>query len=1004
MEGRVLVVSMFSPYTVDIADDHPTSGHRRRPSTQVVRRLSIRNKGRKKFSTEAQLNLGKTFSQSLRAQGYSNKTDLLPQSTKEKAFGSPQEVPVRNLSDFAKPVAGPTALASAADLFGNNRQALTSDSGIPPLTLELGQSATSLMYSKQTTMRTAFKGSFRQDAVSGKAMTANFPAEPAEHIRSYSVPGPLPQRYDTDTAGSGATSVPSGKDGVQPFTIDLLNIGNIGLFNAINACPRTARNRLFVGTLGVSTDHVNKPTRHAIASRLHQNYDTFPVFVTDQEMEGHYNQFCKQALWPMFHYILPEYPKSMGWEHEAWEACLAVNRKFAEAIVRVYREGDIIWVNDYHLMLLPSMLRQQLPNCKIGFFLHVPFPSSEIFRCLHVRKLILSGLLMGAGLIGFQTYSFARHFIHTCSRILSYDTSPKGIHLPGSDVSVGIFPIGIDPDALKAKKNKLEVQEMAAFLREKYAGKKVIIGRDKLDHVKGVRQKLLAFENFLVRYPEWHGKVVLIQIALSTTEKNELQTHVSDVVGRINSRFGSISYQPVVFLHQDIPFDQYLALLTFADAFISTSLRDGMNLTSHEYIICQEHSHNPLIISEFAGTYGLLGAAAIRVNPWDVTETAEAMLEALTMSEEERTVRWRELYRHVTTNTARSWVESFLDDLDKAYGDIYDRHDTILPQLKSDQLLPTYQQAQQRLLLFHYGGGLISAEHQPGAVQSDPEVTTVRHMLTRLTSDLHNIVYVLSGRTVQALQGHLGDLDDLGLIAENGCFIKHPHRQDWENRTQPQDIAQWQEPVLEILRYYMERTPGSWIEKKDVALVWHYNNVDNEAYGDWQAGECKNHIEDAVAASYPIHVLSGDKSLEVTTNDSSKALAVQRILDTAHCAKVDFILAVGNDRGDEEVFRLVQRHPHHPHHTTSLSLKSSSPTVPADFPATVPSQTSSPPSCGIGLSPTSITSSHSDDGGIIPTVFTCVVGNPHIKAQYHAVDTQAVIECLQNLTKESPSH
>ncbi|RKP33840.1 glycosyltransferase family 20 protein, partial [Dimargaris cristalligena] len=655
--------------------------------------------------------------------------------------------------------------------------------------------------------------------------------------------------------------------------------GNIGLFNAINASPRTATNRLFVGTLGIETDDWDRATRHAVSDTLYRRYDTFPVYTTSKEIDGHYNQFCKQALWPMFHYMLPEYPTSMGWEHDAWEACLAVHRRFAEAIVEVYQENDIIWVNDYHLILLPAMLRQRLPNAKIGFFLHVPFPSSEIFRCLHVRKEILRGLVR-ADLIGFQTFSFARHFTHTCSRILSYETSPKGIHLPNSDVAVGIYPIGIDPEVLKAKKNQPQVQEMAQFLREKYAGKKVIIGRDKLDHVKGVRQKLLAFENFLVRYPEWRGRVVLIQIALSTAEHNEIQSHVSDVVARINSRFGSISYQPVVFLHQDIPFDQYLALLTFADVFINTSLRDGMNLTSHEYIICQEQTHNPLIISEFAGTYGLLGVAAIRVNPWDVTETAEAMLEALTMGQEERSVRWSELYRHVTTTTSRSWVDGFLTDVEKAHGDIYTRYDKALPRLDEStiyqQLLPTYLSATHRLFLLNYDGVLVPYQATPNAtVLVTP---ALRDCLCRLTADPRNLVYILSGRTKASLETQLAGIPHLGLMAEHGCFTKPPSCAGWEDYVQSSDLT-WHEPVMEILEYYLERTPGSWIEKKDVAVVWHYYNCENPSYGAWQAGECQNHIEDSLAPTYPIHVIRGSKCIEVTLKGMTAATAVQRILD-----------------------------------------------------------------------------------------------------------------------------
>lgn len=349
------------------------------------------------------------------------------------------------------------------------------------------------------------------------------------------------------------------------------------------------------------------------------------------------------------HYILPDYPRHEVDEQSYWKHYVSVNEKFAAALVEQYKPNDIIWINDYHLLLVPQLVRQKLPNAVIAFFLHIPFPSSEVFRCLHVRKQLLEGLL-GADLLGFQTYSYARHFLQTTARILAIESTPKGILLENTVVSIGIFPIGIDTRALNERRQQVEVQQMAEMLQEKYQGKRVIVGRDKLDPIKGVRQKLLAFELFLNKYPEWRGKVVLVQVATSTTDHLDLQRQVSDLVGRINSRFGSIEYIPVVYLQQDISFSHYLALLTIADACLITSVRDGMNLTSHEYVVCQEHNHSPLIISEFTGTYGSFGAA-LRINPWHYKEVANAINEALTMSTEERIRTHKELFRHVTSNT-----------------------------------------------------------------------------------------------------------------------------------------------------------------------------------------------------------------------------------------------------------------------------------------------------------------------------------------------------------------
>ncbi|KAF8918805.1 hypothetical protein BGZ58_004759, partial [Dissophora ornata] len=357
-------------------------------------------------------------------------------------------------------------------------------------------------------------------------------------------------------------------------------------------------------------------------------------------------------LWPIFHYVLPDNLRSKGYEDGSWKHYVAVNRAFADMIVENYMQGDTI------------------------------------------RKEVLEGLL-GADLVGFQTYSFARHFLQTCSRLLAVETNPKGIQLENTTVNVGIFPIGIDTKSLNVKRQDPEVTKWAEMLKEKYAGMKLVVARDKLDYIKGVRQKMLAFERFLNLYPEYQGKIVLIQVALSTSEQNEVQGQVSDVVTRINSRFSDLSYQPIVFLRQDITFSQYLGLLTVADLCLITSLRDGMNLTAHEYVVCQEEQKNPLVLSEFAGTYGSLGAC-LRVNPWNYTEVATAIHDALEMKEDEKVARWNELRKHVCTNTAQFWAQGFVSELVKVHSDVQRRYSIHIPLLDMAVVLPQYQAAKRR--------------------------------------------------------------------------------------------------------------------------------------------------------------------------------------------------------------------------------------------------------------------------------------------------------------------
>ncbi|KAJ3125336.1 hypothetical protein HK098_000343 [Nowakowskiella sp. JEL0407] len=741
------------------------------------------------------------------------------------------------------------------------------------------------------------------------------------HTLSVQVPGaPLKPRSST-TAKSPTNSAISG-DPVY-WHIEPSSLGNIGLQNAVNSVTHRMNRRLWVGTLGTSTEGYSDEMKHRLQQKMLGEYDSVTVFVDDEEREGHYNEFCKQVLWKPFHYQLSDYPKSKAFEERAWRHYVSVNQKFANVIASIHQPGDVVWVNDYHLMLVPAMVRQLVPNAMIGFFLHIPFPSSEVFRCLHVRKQILEGML-GADLIGFQTYSFMRHFLMTCTRLLALESTPKGIQLDNTVVSVGIFPIGINLSTLNEKRNNPEVAEIITSLKLRYAGKSLIIGRDKNDSIKGVRQKMLSFEKFLSLHPEWLGRVVLIQVALSTTDSNENEANVTEVVARINRRFGTIEYSPVVYLHQDISFAHYLALLTIADACLITSLRDGMNLTSHEYVACQQEKKSPLVISEFAGTYGSFGAA-IRVNPWDTREVADAIHEALTMSEEDKQYHWNELYNYITTtNTAQAWVDSFVNEVCKVHETLQQHIASSLPPLPFTMVEHEYANAGKRILFLDHDGTL--------APIGSPMANNIYEVLITLAADPKNVVYLMSGRTKDSLEV-FRNIPNVGLCAENGCFVKFANKTRWESMLPETDLS-WKKKVLEVFEYYTDRTPGSFIEQKDCSVVWHYGLADLN-FVSWQAAECQNHIEQSLSPTYPIHTLAKRKRVEVMPRNANKGIAIRKILghhqnllkrsnsksksheytqhqissDSLQSGKdlFDFILAVGDDRADEYMFEYLAK-------------------------------------------------------------------------------------------------
>ncbi|KAJ7923024.1 alpha,alpha-trehalose-phosphate synthase [Mycena leptocephala] len=561
---------------------------------------------------------------------------------------------------------------------------------------------------------------------------------------------------------------------------------NGGLNNAIVSMGAKLKKKLWVGTIGTHTDSFSEPLRRAIDKRMTVENACLPVWIPDAEFESCYDEFCHQVLWPCLHYAIPDAPKTkMFYESASFKQYVAVNQRFADAISANYQDGDIIWVNDYHLMLLPAMLRAspRIPaHAPIGFFMHVAFPSSEIFRCLSVRKTLLGGLL-AANLIGFQTANYARHFRQTVSRIMSYEALPRGIQVSEGAgdsrrmrfVDVGVFPMGIDVQQLEEKKREPDVAEWVQVLKQRYAGMKIVVGRDKLDEIQGVRHKLLAFQTFLEKHPEFQQKVVLIQVALQTTS-SDLAGSIADVVTHINSRFSTLTYQPVVFLPtQDLTFSQYLALLTVADAFLVTSLREGMALRTHEFVECQEGRHRPLILSEFTGSYSYSGfRSCIAINPWDTRGTAAAINQALTMSDDEALSRWEDLHNHVTTQTGQAFVTTFLSRCLRSHTEQHLQSHEAAPTLDMHRVLPRYKHSSKRLLLMDFESTLWTRP-KPGAPTDGEDASLERalEVLRRFAADGRNDVWLLSGLPIEGVLSRISkEVPRIGIVAENGCFIR----------------------------------------------------------------------------------------------------------------------------------------------------------------------------------------------------------------------------------------
>ncbi|KAH4075037.1 hypothetical protein HBH69_002610 [Parastagonospora nodorum] len=642
--------------------------------------------------------------------------------------------------------------------------------------------------------------------------------------------------------------------------------------------------------------------------------------------QSRWRTFAEHELYTLFHYKQNE-PEDGRAARKSWADYYRMNKLFADRILEIYNPGDIIMVHDFYLLLLPSLLRQRLPNIYIGFFLHVPFPSSEFYRCLSRRKEILEGVL-GANMIGFQSYSYSRHFSSCCTRILGFDSSSAGVDAYGAHVAVDVFPIGINAASTQRQAfGDPEIDDRIKGIREMYAGKKIIVGRDRLDAVRGVVQKLQAFEMFLEKYPEWQGKVVLIQVTSPSsvhTDRGEsarerIVNNISDLAAKINGVHGSLDFTPVRHFPQYLSREEYFALLRLADIGLITSVRDGMNTTSMEYVICQKDNHGPLILSEFSGTAGSL-SGAIHINPWDLGGVADAINEALKLDDQQREQQHTKLYNHVVSNNVQSWTNNYLKRLMTNLSAFDQSFAT--PALDRAKLLSQYRQAKKRLFMFDYDGTLTPIVKDPqAAIPSDRVIRTLK----TLASDPNNAVWIISGRDQAFLDEWMGHISELGLSAEHGSFMRHPKSQDWENLTETTDMS-WRKEVIDVFQYYTDKTTGSFVETKKIALTWHYRRADPE-YGAHQARECQKHLERTVAKKYDVEVMTGKANLEVRPRFVNKGeIAKRLVLDYGDQPgdAPEFVLCLGDDFTDEDMFRSLRQSNLPTDHVFSVTVGASS--------------------------------------------------------------------------------
>jgi trehalose 6-phosphate synthase/phosphatase len=602
-----------------------------------------------------------------------------------------------------------------------------------------------------------------------------------------------------------------------------------------------------------------------------------------------YEGYSNGVLWPLFHYLLDQMPLQVN----HWDGYVEANEAFAEAVAAHYLPGDMIWVHDYQLFLLPGLLRERLPGARIGFFLHVPFPSEELFRTLPSRDRLLRGML-GADLVGFHTPAYLRHFATSLTDILGLVVEIDRVQLPGREVRLGVFPMGVDAAAFAAMAADPAIDGEVHAIRGD-GSVRILVGVDRLDYTKGIPRRLLAYERMLETHPDLREKVRLVQVAVPSRTNvgayQDFRALVDGLVGRINGAYGTPRWVPVHYIFRGLPESDLVALYRAADVMLVTPLRDGMNLVAKEFVASRTDGDGVLVLSEFAGAAWEL-PEALQVNPYDVEGAAEQYYRALTMSREERRARLAPLRTRVHTFDVHRWVASFIECLAEI-APVEARLGATAGIASVRRALATrIAETEALLLLLDYDGTLVPFTPTPELARPDGSLLS---LLRALAARPDTEVHVVSGRPQEPLEEWLGDLP-IWLHAEHGFLSRDPTTRQWVPAGE--FGGSWREPVLAMLREITQRTPGSLVEVKAAALAWHYRMADQET-GARRANELRLHLNQLLS-NQPVEILAGNRVIEIRPYGVHKGRIVPPLTPERLAATT--ILAIGDDRTDEDLF------------------------------------------------------------------------------------------------------
>jgi trehalose 6-phosphate synthase/phosphatase len=659
-----------------------------------------------------------------------------------------------------------------------------------------------------------------------------------------------------------------------------------GLRSYLNSPRRTPpSDYVWVGWPGGSV----RPELHdEAARRCREEYSALPVFLSAEDTEAFYEGFCNHTLWPLFHY----FPNLVDYGDDSWTAYERVNRLFADAVLEVAQPGDLVWVHDYHLLLLPAMLKKKTPGLRVGFFLHIPFPSYETFRLLpgRWRSALLQGLL-GADLVGFHTHDYTQYFLKCVRRLLGYEHDMGQIILADRVVRAETFPMGVEFEAFSRKAAAVDVACSRDEFRRSLGDCRVILSIDRLDYTKGIADRLLAYEAFLEANPTWLGKAVLLMVVVPSrvgvVDYQRMKSRIDELVGRVNGQFGTLAWTPVLYQYRSLPQDQLVPLYAASEVMLVTPLRDGMNLVAKEYVACRVDETGVLILSEMAGAASELGEALL-VNPHDIAGVAGAIKTALEAPAEEQRPAMAAMRRRVRRYDVVRWAGDFLGALQESRSHL-DRRP--LTPAARERLFRDFGSAGRRLLLLDYDGTLVPLRPTPTSAQPDAGLSG---LLSRLSAAAE--VVIVSGRSRADLEAWFGGLP-VWLVAEHGLAVRDRGEKDWAVAALPPD--DWKAPVREVMEVHADRLPRAFVEEKEFSLAWHYRLAEPDLAG-LRARELADHLT-GLTGTADLKVIEGRKVIEVRPAGPSKGTACQPLL----ARDFDFVLAVGDDATDEDLFKVL---------------------------------------------------------------------------------------------------